>query len=111
MSGHTKRTRISSVGPLGPWQAMIAVDALHLARGVQFEVLATWTGPPAIGFPPSIRPVASSDCYVCGAELELARAIAIAAEKQLRAGGLEPPDLRDLAQQRRDAFRAARSTG
>lgn len=111
MSGQAKRTTITTAGPVGPWRAVVRVEALHLARGVQFEVLANWTGPPAIGFPPSRQPVAAMDCYVVGAELELARAVAIAAIEQLSAGGAEPPNLRELAEQRRGAFHAARGNG
>lgn len=109
-----KREEISSSGPHGPWRGYVKVHALKLVRArnaiapaeTVFEVEASWTGPPAIGFPPSDTPVETHDVYVVGADLQLARAVALIAAEQLRAAR-EAPDIRDLAKQ----FRARLAAG
>lgn len=93
-----------TAGPIAPWHAEIKIVPLELEREIQFEINVTWTGPPAYGFPPSSAPVQASDVYVCG-DLELARAIAIAAGEDL--ARLEVPDLRGHASR----FKSLRGIG
>lgn len=100
---HAQRRRELMIGPVGPWVAVITVDAVSTNHGRNstlphdwlFEVCAEWTGPPAHGFPPSPAPVSARD--VVSIEqlddaLELARELA----DRFRAGGDTPPDPRTL---------------
>ncbi len=104
-AGEAQRERDLSLGPVAPWHATVTVDVVHLARGrhtihpadVLFEVTMAWTGPPAIGFPPSERPVQGRDVYPVG-DRDLARAVARQALAELGRGGDRPPDLRAIAQ-------------
>ena len=99
-----QRHRELHIGPVGPWAAEITVDAVETNHGRQstlphdhlFEVAVEWTGPPAIGFPPSATPVSARDVYVLPS-LEDARVLARKAADAWRAGGDEAPDLRELA--------------
>jgi hypothetical protein len=104
--GEIQRERDLTLGPVAPWHTTITVDVLHLHRGrhtihpadVVFEVAAEWTGPPAIGFPPSARPVAARDVHPVG-DRDLARALARRAAEEFARGGDQPPDLRELARE------------
>jgi hypothetical protein len=62
-------------------------------RAMRFEVAAHWHGPGLPGLPPTDQAVDASDTLLVG-DLELARAIAMAAVDELRA--LRAPDLRTL---------------
>jgi len=93
--GDVQRKRELTLGPVAPWHATVTVDALRLDRGRHTLHPVEWTGPPAIGFPPSDRPVQTRDTYIVD-ELDLARALARLALAELGRGG-EPPDLRALA--------------
>lgn len=92
------------LGPIAPWHTVIKVWAVETNHGRKstipqdwlFEVTAEWTGPPAIGFPLSDRPVSARDTYVLPV-LEDARALAHAAAAEFAKGGDYPPDLRVLA--------------
>jgi hypothetical protein len=98
------RRRELTLGPIAPWHTMITVDAIETNHGRQttlphdhlFEVGADWFGPPMVGMPPSLTPVASRDVYVL-TNLEDARALAHKAAAAFAAGGDSPPDLRELA--------------
>ena len=92
--GDTRRRVVRGAGPIAPWHATVKIVALELRRGTSFEVVTSWTGPPAAGFPPSDRPVEGSDTYVTDT-LALAREIATRAEDAFRAP--EVPDLRAIA--------------
>lgn len=104
--GDAVRERDLTLGPIAPWHATITVDALYLEHGrhtsrpydVVFEVAAEWTGPPAIGFPPSDQPVAARDVHPIYSH-ELARALARRAAAEFARGGDHPPDLRQLARE------------
>lgn len=104
--GDARRERDLTLGPVAPWHATITVDAVHLERGrhtsrpfdVVFEVAAEWTGPPAVGFPPSDRPVAARDVHPIHNH-ELALALARRAAVEFGRGGDYPPDLRELARE------------
>jgi hypothetical protein len=97
-----ERRREHTEGPLGPWSATIAIDAVSTNHGRLsslphdwlFEVSAEWTGPPATGFPPSRRPVSARDVVVVES-LDEAQAVARRAAERFRQGGDEAPDLRD----------------
>jgi hypothetical protein len=107
-----REENIWSSGPVAPYGATARVDVLPIERGRQtatprdrdFEVIVSWTGPPAPHFPPSDRPVQATDTYVCE-DLELARVIAQGALAELGRG--QVVDLRELA---RDV-RARRGAG
>jgi hypothetical protein len=98
--GETKRDKpIFDEGPIAPWTtpeypSFVRVTPLQLVRGVRFEIVAQWYGPPMPGFPPDPRPGLRTQPYVVETP-ELARAIAIAAVEQLRRPRV--PDLRTLA--------------
>jgi len=95
------------LGPIAPWSTYIRVHAVETYHGRQsslphdhlFEVTAEWIGPPAVGFPPSARPVHAQDCYVV-TTLEDARALAHKARDTFAKGGDQAPDLRDLAERK-----------
>ena len=89
----------------GPWHASVIVtpirlrrarssQSFHIPREIEFEVLAEWTGDPLPGTLPSSEPVHSRALYMTG-EIELARAIALHAEHELRKPAV--PDLREAA--------------
>lgn len=102
--GEATRRRELELGPAGPWQATVTVDAIKTNHGRHstvphdwvFEIGVQWTGPPAIGMPASSTPVQSHDAYVL-ADLEDARALARKAFDAYRNPGDEPADLRELA--------------
>lgn len=82
----------------GPWRAEVRVRPILYARGAntsrfRFMVIATWTGDPAPGFPPSPVPVEATD-HLAVEELELAKAVAQAAIDELRRPAVI--DLREL---------------
>jgi hypothetical protein len=86
-------------GPVPPFQGRVSVTPLRLNgyANVQYDVVASWVGPKLPGTRDA-KPgqlVSASDSYL-EENLELARAIAIRALEQLRAGAI--PDLRALAQ-------------
>jgi hypothetical protein len=101
---NSERKRELELGPIAPWHTRITIDAVSTNHGRRstlpydwlFEVAAEWTGPPAIGFPPSPTPVQGRDCYVL-TTLEDARALAHKAAEAFAKGGDQPPDLRELA--------------
>jgi hypothetical protein len=103
-AGENTRRRELSIGPVGPWGAVITVWAVSTNHGRHssrphdwlFEVQADWTGPPAVGFPPSPTPVSSRDVYVLE-DLGRARWLANRAAEYFRHGGDDAPDLRALA--------------
>lgn len=64
----------------------------ELASEMRFEVSASWHGPGLEGLPPADDADVTDAVLV--ADLELARAVAVAALDELRA--LRPPDLRAL---------------
>lgn len=104
--GEVQRDRDLTLGPIAPWHTTITIDVLHLNRGRHsltpsekvFEVAAEWTGPPAVGFPPSRdgQPVSARDVYPV-ADHQLALALARRAAEEFARGGDQPPDLRELA--------------
>lgn len=106
-----QRRRELELGPLPPWAIRITIDAVTTNHGRQtslphpylFEVSATWTGPPAIGFPRSPHPVHTRDVVVV-TSLEEAREIAHRAAEKFRRGGDYPPDLREFLRRNRSAF-------
>jgi hypothetical protein len=82
----------------GTWSARVKVTPITGARGHGshervWEVSAAWTGPGLEGLPPSPRPVDATD-LVLVTELELAKAVAMAAVDEFR--GARVPDLRAL---------------
>lgn len=98
-----ERRRELALGPIAPWHTTITVDAVSTNHGRRsslphdwlFEVAAEWVGPPAVGFPPSDRPVSARDtCIVT--TLEQARELAHRAAEAFAQGGDQAPDLRDL---------------
>lgn len=99
-----ERKRELELGPVAPWHTMITVWATATDHGRQsslphdwlFEVVAEWTGPPAVGMPRSAVPVSSRDSYVL-TTLSEATALAHAAAEAFGRGGDYPPDLRELA--------------
>lgn len=105
------RRREHTRGPVGPWAATITVDAVSTNHGRSsslphdylFEVGAEWTGPPAVGFPPSRTPVSSRDVVVV-TSLEEARALANRAAEWFRAPPDDRPDLREHLQRMSNAF-------
>jgi hypothetical protein len=97
--------------PTGPWATVIKVWAVETSHGRQtslphdwlFEVVAEWTGPPAVGFPPSPTPVSARDVLIVESRDEaiwLARRAWYAFAK----GGDQPPDLRDFITRNSVAF-------
>lgn len=111
MQARAERRRELTLGPVGPWGATITVEAVSTHHGRQtslphdwlFEIAAEWTGPPAIGFPPSRTPVHARDVIIA-TDLEDAKRIARQAAAAFRHGGDEPPDLRDFLAPNRVAF-------
>jgi hypothetical protein len=112
-----ERRRELTLGPIAPWHTTITVDAVSTNHGRHsslphdwlFEVGAAWTGPPAVGFPPSATPVSGRD--VCVVEdLETARALAHLAVDAFAQGGDWAPDLRALLGRDSPAFPSRRST-
>lgn len=83
---------VLELGPLAPWHATVKVLPLHLARGVAFQIIAEWTGPPAPYMQPDDRPGLRQDVFNAGGELQLAKAVAQLAAQQLGQGVV--PDLR-----------------
>jgi hypothetical protein len=81
-----------------PWGATITVTPLPLqgVEQVQYEVAASWLGPPMTGLPPSPTPVHSNDVLLVETE-QLARAIATRAKNALARA--EVPDLFTLSGQ------------
>jgi hypothetical protein len=82
----------------GTWHARVKVTPLTGGRGRatdqrSWEVSANWTGPGLEGLPPSPVPVDATD-FVLVTELELAKAVAMAAIDEFRAARV--PDLRAL---------------
>lgn len=77
---------VLTLGPFGPWRATVTVTPVDLrgAGGWQFRVHAAWEGPANAG-----SPIAGDDRRQASAELyvpdqELARALALRAEDELR---------------------------
>lgn len=103
MSGQQRKLELE-LGPVAPWHTTVRVWAVSTNHGRHtslphdhlFEVTAEWTGPPAVGFPPSREPVSSRDTYVLPS-LDEARALARKAVSAFGRGGDFPPDLRVLA--------------
>jgi len=103
-AGENERKLELELGPVAPWKTTIRVHSIRTNHGRQtslphdylFEVTADWTGPPAIGFPPSARPVSARDCYVV-TSLQDATKLARRALDAFAKGGDEAPDLRALA--------------
>lgn len=82
----------------GIWQARVKVTPLTGGRGADtstrtWEVGASWLGPGLPGLPDAGQPVDAND-FVLVTELELAKAVAIAAIDEFRAARV--PDLRAL---------------
>lgn len=82
----------------GTWKAMAKVTPITGGRGEQtahrrFEVSVAWTGPPMHGFARGPDVVDATDLLMVD-ELELAKAIAMAAIDSIRAHKV--PDLRAL---------------
>jgi hypothetical protein len=106
-----QRRREISIGPVGPWGALITVDAVSTNHGRSstlphdylFEVGAEWVGAPAVGFPPSRTPVSSRDVVVVET-LEEARGVAHKAADWFRVPGDQAPDLRDFLSRMSNAF-------
>lgn len=106
-----ERRRELELGPLPPWHTRITVDAVSTNHGRQtslphsylFEVAAEWTGPTALGFPPSRYPVHARDVVVV-TTLEEAKRIAHQAAEEFRKGGDQPPDLRAFVRRDSSAF-------
>lgn len=106
-----ERRRELTIGPVGPWAALITIDAVSTNHGRKsllpldwlFEVGAEWTGPPATGFPPSRGPVSARDCVVVES-LEEAQGVARQAAERFRQGGDDAPDLRDFLDRMSNAF-------
>jgi hypothetical protein len=91
---------VLELGPVAPWVGRVTVTPLDLAGypDMNWDVHASWTGPPLPGTP-TPRPgqiVAATDSYVTQGLVE-ARAIALRALEQLRAGAV--PDLRAIARE------------
>jgi hypothetical protein len=84
------------LGPVPPWHATVKVVPVELQRAVVFDVVAEWTGPPALYMPADDRPGLRQDIYNAGGNPELAKAVAMAALDELRA--VQVPDLRALAE-------------
>ncbi|HEV3136161.1 MAG TPA: hypothetical protein VG348_15840 [Acidimicrobiia bacterium] len=86
-------------GPVPPFAATVMITSLAIRGdpGMQFEIIANWTGPhlPGTPTPQPGQKVNASDCYVVDRDRFLAQAIAGRALEQLRAGVI--PDLRALA--------------
>jgi hypothetical protein len=87
----------------GAWDAIVKVTPLTGGRGQgtdqrHWEVSANWHGPGLPGLPP----VAAADAsdFVLVTELELAKAVAMAAVDEIRA--LRVPDLRALTRRFQD---------
>lgn len=108
-----KRRRETTIGPIGPWAAIITVDAVQTVHGRQttlpqdwlFEVGAEWTGPPPVGFPPSPgRPVSARDVVMLDGALEDALRLAREIADAFREGGDQAPDLRDFVEREGDAW-------
>ncbi|HEU4656858.1 MAG TPA: hypothetical protein VFR97_05015 [Capillimicrobium sp.] len=75
------------------WSARLVVTPIDLMRERLFEVAAHWHGPPMHGYPPVPAEADRSDTLFVE-DLELARAIAMAAIDHIRASRV--PDLREL---------------
>lgn len=107
---------------LGPWGGRVTVTAVKMhrrsrsiGRDVEFEVTATWTGPPMVQ-PPEVEPMSTAvllrlpepepeatacqDSYWTD-DQDLAVAIARQVEDELRIPRV--PDLREIAAERRRA--------
>jgi hypothetical protein len=87
----------------GTWDAVVKVTPLTGGAGQgteqrHWEISANWHGPGLPGLPPVAGPVDATD-FVLVTELELARAVALAAVEEIRA--LRVPDLRALVARRR----------
>lgn len=83
----------------GPWAGVVKITPLTGAQGAQaaelrYEVSASWHGPPMLGFAPAPGGADSTDTIMVG-DLELAKAIAMAAIDELRRP--EVPELHALA--------------
>jgi hypothetical protein len=82
----------------GTWDAVVTVTPLTGGRGQDtdarhWEISANWHGPGLPGLPPTRQPVDATD-FVLVSELELAKAVALAAVDEIRQ--LRVPDLRAL---------------
>ncbi len=107
-----QRRRELTLGPIAPWHATIAVDAVSTHHGRRsslphdwlFEVTAEWTGPPAKGFPPSRDGPVSARDVVAVSSLEEARQVAHQAAEAFAHGGEWAPDLRAFLSRRSGAW-------
>ena len=80
---------------LGPWKARVAVVPIRLPRGVLFDVVCEWLGPPLPPLPDPGEAVSAGDSFTTG-DQGLARRVAGEAADELRAGRL--PRLREIAE-------------